>query len=907
VLVGREIETAAIDRLLQDVRVGASGALLISGEPGIGKTALLEYAAGAAAAAGMNVLRVLGVESEAELPYAALHQLVHPLLEHLRRLEHPRADDLRAALGLAQGTAAERFGIGVALLALLDDAAEDQPLVALLDDAQWFDGESLAVLGFAARRLQRERVALLFAIRDDARSGLAGIEALRPSRLDRTQARSLLTATTGGVPPPEGVLDCAEGNPLALIELSTRPARGDLLPAGPPGSTVERAYAERINSLPQPARTVLLVAAAADQRDLATIAAAARSLGCEIGALEQAEQAGLVDVGTTAITFRHPLMRSAAYGAATFTARREAHGALAAVLGEDDAYADRRAWHLAAASAGEDRHVAAELEQAAERAHARGGHRAAALALQRAAEYVGDPPQRARLNVAAAASAWSAGALEQALSLLDAAQPLEDAELQHRAAQIRAGIALVKGEPERALALNLRLARGAAGSTPAAALGAARLALEAAVIGGRFERVGEISRIVQAIPPAPDGIDRGARSFVAGLDSLLGGNPDAAAGQLADAMQAGRGSADVRDLSSAGAAASFLGRPEDADELFARAVAGSRAASAAGTLALMLQYHAIVELWLGRLAEADADLVEALDLARETGQPGVESVVQALLATVAALRGDRERAEQLAAESVAFAQPRGLALATSAADYARGLLELGSGSQERAFERLEQVATARATHPVYRVMVIPDLVEAALRAGEREHAINGVGAFSAWARAGGSDATLALDARLHALISSDGDEASRHFAAALALHDHVPAPWLRARTELLYGEHLRRHGARAGSRAHLRAARDTFVALGAGPWAHRAQAELRATGETVARSAAGTDSSADELTPQELQVARLVASGATNRDVASQLFVSPKTVEYHLAKVFRKLGVASRTQLAARMTRTDQD
>jgi DNA-binding CsgD family transcriptional regulator len=903
-LIGREAEIAVINGLLARAREGTSGALAICGEPGIGKTALLAHAA--EQAADFTVLRVLGVESEAELPYAALHQLVHPLLGHLAELPPPQSRALEGAFGMAGSEPPDRFAIGVALMTLLADAADEQPLLCLLDDVQWFDNESTAVLGFAARRLQEESVVLLFGVLDEdvvrARVSTAlvpGVEELRIARLAPRQARDLLASELAAELGAEEarvlsdeVLAHADGNPLALLELAARSPISAPFELGHVRSYAERTYLERIEALPEVSRTALLVAALADAADLAAVDAAARLLGSHVPALEAAELAGLIRIDGTGIEFRHPLVRSAAQAAATFHARQEAHRALAAVLADDE-HADRRAWHLAAATVGIDEDVAEELARAAERARQRGGYTAAAIALERAAERTGDPDRRQSRLVDAAEMAWSGSAFERAIELLDRAEPIERAPLAARTASIRASVAVVRGETTRALELHLTVARTMASFAPPAALGAARLALEAAALGGHFDRANEIRDIVRACERTGEASDEAARSFVEGLAAMFLGDLAQAAPALARTVELGAPETTVRDLSAAAAAASYLGRADEADALFAETVAHTRATNSVGMLALMLQYQAMVEFWNGRLADAQADALEALALARETEQVGVEGVVLAILAGIAAMRGEEEHCRDLAATSLAIALPRGLELAVSATSYALGLLELGLGNPATAFDHLDVMVRRPTSHPIYRLMAVPDLVEAAARMGEVEAAHGALEAFREWGQLASSPWTMSLLARATALVASEED-ASAQFEHALELHDLVPSPLSRARTELLYGEHLRRRYHRMDARPHLRSARDAFESLGAAPWAQRATAELRATGETAQKRAQVASA---ELTPQELQVARLVGAGATNREVASQLFVSPKTVEYHLGKVFRKLEIVSRTDL----------
>jgi DNA-binding CsgD family transcriptional regulator len=915
VLYGRHTECAAVGRLLRAARDGRSGVLVLRGEAGVGKSALLAYAADQAGdvAGGMTVLCAAGVEAEVQLPFAALHQLLRGGLGHLPAVQ---AAALQAALGLAaapgdRGLGGERLGdrflVSVGVLSLLADAAEQRPLVCLLDDAHWMDQASADALVFAGRRLGAEGVGLLFAARDAEPRGFdaPGLPELRLGGLDSGAAARLLADAVPSAP-AAGVADrllaAAGGNPLALLELpaALSPAqlagRAPLPDPLPVGAGVERAFADRAARLPAAARTVLLLAAADDTGEAATVLRAAGRLGLDAGALGPAEAARLVRVAGGRVEFWHPLVRSAIYRAATFADRRAAHLALAGAL-DGAGQADRRAWHRAAAAAGPDDAVAGELERSAGRALARGGYAAAAAALERAAELTGQDPARARRLAAGAEAAWLAGRPRWAQELADRASRLDPpprlrADLQ----QVRGRIELWCGSPVQAHRLLAAAATAIADTDPGQAAMLLLQAGQAAWSAGDVPKAIEVGQRLDTLAVPQDSTVRlMGRAFV-GLAGLMAGDPAHAvhaAPLLRGVVSSARTAQDPVQLAFASHAALCIGDDAAAADLLGRAVDAARAAGAIGTLAWMLAQAAILQAWTSHWPAAVASASEGLRLADETGEDNAAALHHSVLAWVAAVQGREQDCRAHADAALGQAARRALALPASLATWALGLAELGAGRPATALDRLAAAGPGRG-HPVAATFAAADLAEAAVRAGRPEAAPDAVARLEAWATATAAPWGLALVARCRGLLS-DGDTAAGHFAQALELHAAAGRPFDRARTELVWGEALRRARRPSQARGHLRAALDGFEQLGAAGWAGRARAELRASGETARRR---DPSTLTQLTPQELQIARLAAAGATNREIASQLFVSPRTVEYHLYKVFPKLGIASRAELA---------
>jgi DNA-binding CsgD family transcriptional regulator len=898
-LFGRQAEIALVDDLLQAAREGTSSALVVRGDPGIGKTALLEYAA--ERADGFLVIRVVGVETEAELAYAALHQLVRPLADRLERLPEPQAAAVRTALGLSAGGEVDPFLIGVAMLTLLAEASDAQPVLCLLDDAQWFDRASVEAVGFSARRLHAEAVVLLLGVREGEAQvfELPAIEEMRLLPLVEADSHALLASGFGAQITSEArksVVESAAGNPLALLEFAASAASEGRQPSAGPrdGSSVEKTYAERIGHLPAAAQQLLVLAAAGSSPHLSELGRAAQALDLQVAALEPAERDGLIWVADGRILFRHPLVRSAAYRAATFAQRQSAHAAWANSL-VSPADADRRAWHLASAASGPDEAVAAELEKTAERARARSGHAAAAAALERAAELSPDDDKRARRLVGAASAAWNAGRVAPARLLVDEAEPLAtDPRLRAELLFVRGSIELTLGRPADANRLLLdAVAEAAAAGDIARAMELLPLATHAAGISGDMAAVVHAVDRLRTLGDTPPGP---ARSLLVGIGALLTGDPEAGISALRETIARVSDLGDPRALATWGAASAvFLGQDAQAIALLSRAIALARARGAIAPLSFAIERRAYLLAWQGRAAEAHIDAEEGLNLAVETGLENSAAQDRAVLALVAALRGDEATARGEADRALAIAEKRGLAHVWGTATWALALIDLGAGHFEAAARRLDGLSEPRPgrVHPWFAVRCIPDLVEAAARCGRAAAAKEPLQRFAAWTEQFDASWARPLVARCHGLLA-EGDEAERRLLEALRLHQEGDSPFQRARTQLCLGEVLRRGRKRVEAREHLRAALEAFEHMGAQPWAARAHAELRASGESARRRDPSTLS---QLTPQELQIARLVGEGAINRDVAAQLFLSPKTVEYHLHKVFQKLDITSRTEL----------
>jgi DNA-binding CsgD family transcriptional regulator len=876
-LVGRESELAALGALLDSAREGRSGALLLRGEAGIGKTALLAHAA--TAATGFRILRATGIESEAELPYATLHQLLRPLADRIDGLAEPQARALRGALGLADEGDSDRFLVGVGTLTLLADAAEEQPVLALLDDAAWFDRASCAALAFAARRLHAEGVLLLFAVREEPGIdfGLPGVDELAVGRLADDAARQLI----GDVERRDELLARAAGNPLALLELGR--------PAADGANGAEQAFARRIAALPEDTRTLLLLAAADATQSLAVVGAAARELAIDAAALEPAELDGLVLVTDGAIEFRHPLVRSAAYHAAPFARRTRAHLALAdALIGDENA--DRRAWHRAAAVIGTDEKAAGDLECTADRALARGGHAAAAAALARSADLTAEPEPRARRLANAAEEAWLAGDADRALGLVGRVDT-DDLAVRATADQVHGLVAGQRGSATESFDWFVRSARDGCCVAPRLALRSAIWAVLAAFDAGRMERLTEL-RDVAALIEATTDDERAAAGLLDAAIAFAAEDYDAAMAAFARVIEAGEGSSDVTTLRMAAWAHGFRVRFDDALVLLRRAERIARSSGAVAALAGLMPQLAGSSLGTSQFAAAEAAATEGLELSRQTGQTAELASCLSLLARVDAVRGREEAARAHAGEAIELAQAHELLLAATHAEFALALLDLGAARNEEALVRLKRILAEG--HVTVRVGFVDELVEAAVRAGRPDEALE---PLALWERFLGGRGALFGDfvlAHGRALLARPED-ADAAFQECLALNAGAAGPLHEARAELSYGEFLRRARRKSEARVQLRAAYEGFQRLGAVAWADRAANELRATGETARKRTAVT---LDDLTPQELQIAKLVAEGGRNREIAGQLFLSPKTVEYHLRKVFQKLDISSRTELA---------
>ncbi|WP_243737476.1 ATP-binding protein [Blastococcus xanthinilyticus] len=904
-LVGRRAEREVVGQLLAGARAGCSAALVVRGEAGIGKTALLGHVRGTAVSAGFRVEHAVGAESEAQFAFSGLHQLCAPLLDRVGALPEPQQAALGVAFGLRGGAVPDRFLVGLAVLHLLAEIAEEDPLLCLVDDAQWLDQASAQVLAFVARRVGAERLALLFAVRDpegDEVSPFSGISELRLDRLGETDAWALLTATSR-VPLDEVVrariVAEARGNPLALLELprSAQPAHlagGFELPDGPDvPRRVEDSFQHRSGSLPAETQLLLLVAAAEPTGEAEVFWRAAERLGIGREAAAPAEIAGLLEIDIR-VRFRHPLVRSAVYQAATPPDRRRAHGALAEAT-DPQVDPDRRAWHRARAVLGVDEEAAAALERSAGRAQARGGVAAAGAYLQHAAELTPEPATRARRALEAAYAKHEAGASAVALELLAiaAAGPLD--ALQHaRLELLRAQIAFHLTRDSTVPGMLLDAAKMLAPLDPALSRETYLHALDAAVINGEGDAV-QIARAALAAPPAETPA-RPVDLLLDGLAEALTGGYAAGAPGLRRALEAFRDAPltkpeqDRRSdhwlwLAARNAVAVF----DDGllSTLASRNVQLARQAGGLATLPAALSFLSITSVLMGELARADELATEATTITLATG--GVR--LRHAHVILSAWRGDSAGTTALdatIAEDVAYPDEGTEILL---ARYAVAVLHNGLGDYPAAREAAARLCGSRELS--LSSAGLPELVEACVRAGRPEEAAAAAEELSSRADAAGTPWALGLAARSRALIGTGPTAEDDYREAIEELTNSRMAAHL-ARTHLVYGEWLRREGRRQDARDQLRTAHDQLTRMGAAAFAARAARELRATGEHPrSRTAQPTDA----LTAQELHIARLVATGATSREVGAQLFLSPRTIEAHLRNIFRKLGITSRRQL----------
>jgi DNA-binding CsgD family transcriptional regulator len=902
-LTDRRSERDALDRLVAAVRGGQSRTLVVCGDPGVGKTALLDYLADRAS--GCQVARASGVQSEMELAFAGLHQLCAPMLGRADHLPAPQRDALRTAFGLAAGPPPDRFMVGLAVLSLLSEAAGERPLVCLIDDEQWLDQASAQALGFAARRLAADPVGLVFAAREPG-AELAGLPELEVRGLRESDARALLDSALAGPLDDrirEQIVAETQGNPLALLELP----RG-LLPSelaggfGLPGAAalperIEESFRRQLEALPAPSRRLLLLAAAEPYGDLALIWRAAGRLGIPVATAAPAVDAGLVDFGAR-VRFRHPLLRSASYRAAPVADRQAVHGALAEAT-DPQAAPERRAWHRAQAAAGPDEEVAAELERSAGRAQARGGLAATAAFLERSVQLTADPARRVDRTLAAAQANLQAGGFGKALKLLAAVEdgPLD--ELQSaRADLLRGRIAFASGLGSDAPPLLLK----AAGRFQSLDLDVAREtcldAWHAALFAGHLAGAGdllEISRAAQALPP-PAHPPRPVDVLLDGLALLVTDGLDAAAPVLRQATSAFT-DADIpmEELLRWGwmaqQAAVALWDDDGWRVILLRQVQLARDAGALDQLPILLAQMAFAAAWSGDFA-ASASLIAEGDAVCEATGSRIAPYPALLLAS---MRGREAEAASLIQSAIDDATAAGQGVALTWAHWVAAILYNGLGRYADAFTAAGH-ATKNA-HPYVSPWALPELIEAATRTGNAHLATGALERLTDVTQAGGTDFGLGIQARSRALLSQGETAEGLHREAIGRLGRTRLRPEL-GRAHLLYGEWLRRENRRADAREQLRIAHDMLAAMGAGAFAGRARHELLAAGETVRRPAAEPVST---LSAQEVNIARLAADGHTNAEIGAQLFLSARTVEWHLRKIFTKVGISSRRELRKAM------
>jgi DNA-binding CsgD family transcriptional regulator len=901
-LLDRAHERDVLDRLLESVRGGQSAALVIRGQAGIGKTALLRYAA--RHASGFRLARVAGVEAEMELPFAGIHQLCAPLLAQLDALPQRQQDALNVALGLEPGEVPDRFLVGLAVLGLLSAAAEERPLLCLVEDAQWLDASSGLVLGFVARRLLAESVAIVAAIREpNTRHDFDGLPELFVRGLAEEDGRTLLMRAVPGRLDDrvrDRMVAETRGNPLALLDLprsmsASELAGGfELLAATDLPRHLEDHYLQRAGELPEATRRLLLLAAAEPMGDTTLVWRAAHGRGIDRSSLTPAEDAQLVEVGVR-VRFRHPLVRSAVYRAAAVSERRAAHRALAEAT-DPDADPDRRAWHRAHAAVGVDEAVADELERSADRARARGGAAAAAAFLARATALTPDPAERGRRALAAAQAKFDAAASDGALDLLATAELAPLDELQRaRLERLRAEIAFARSHGSDAPALLLDAARRLEPLDAAMARETHLEALAAAMFAGRLgdkPSVRESAEAAQAAPAAPqppgaidlllDGLaTRFTEGYSAGVPPLR---------RALDAFRDVEG-LPVRDVRWLWLACRLAQDLWDDELWYVLATRGVRVARETGALNLLpnaANYLAAVNVHSGAFATAAALIDEVDAITQATGLAPLKYAAVML----AASRGDQAQVQAFFESEFRNVTERGEGSAFGLFKWLFALLHNSHGHYG------EAVAAARQACEHEDVIAygwaLVELIEGAVRVGRPDQAAAALERLSERTQASGTEWALGIEAGSRALLSEgqDAEAAYRESVERLARSRGVVHL---ARARLLYGEWLRRENRRVDAREQLRAAHETFSDVGAEGFAERARRELLATGETARRRRADAR---DTLTPQEAQIARLARDGLSNLEIGAQMFISPRTVQYHLRKVFLKLDLTSRNQLS---------
>jgi DNA-binding CsgD family transcriptional regulator len=898
----RASEREVLDQLLAHVREDQSAVLVIRGEAGIGKTALLRYAA--RHASGFRVAQVTGVEAEMELPFAGIHQLCAPLLDQLDALPQPQQDALNVALGLASGDVPDRFLVGLAVLGLLSAAAEERPLLCLVEDAQWLDAASGMVLGFVARRLLAESMAIVVTVREpNTRHDFDGLPDMLLRGLAEEDARTLLMRAVPGrldAPVRDRIVAETRGNPLALLDLPRSMSAAELaggfelLPATDLPRQLEDHYLLRAAELPEATQRLLLLAAAEPIGDATLVWRAAHGLGIERSSLAAAEDAQLVEVGAR-VRFRHPLVRSAVYRAAAVSERRAAHRALAEAT-DPDTDPDRRAWHRAQAAVGVDEEVAAELERSADRARARGGAAAAAAFLAQAAELTPDPADRGTRALAAAQAKFDAAASDAALELLATAELAPLDELQRAwLERLRAEIAFARTRGSDAPALLLHAARRLESLDAAMARETHLEAMAAAMFAGRLgdtpsvRDAAEAALTAPAAPQPPRAIDllldglatRFTEGYSAGLEPLR-----RALGAFRNLE--GLTASDVRWLWLACRLAQDLWDDELWEVLATGGLRAARETGALSVLPIAATYRASLHVHEGAFGAASS-LIEEADAVTQATDIAPLKYASLMLA---AWRGNEADALKLIEAGRLEATARGEGMGLGVIEWATALLYNGRGRYAEALAAAQRGCEHDDVGLFAWALV--ELIEAGVRSGATDATSAALDRLSARTQASGTDWALGIEAGSRALLSDTWD-AEPLYREAVERLAHSRGVVHLARARLLYGEWLRRGSRRVDAREQLRAAHEMFSDIGAEGFAERARNELLATGETARRR---TDDARAVLTPQEAHIARLARDGLSNPEIGAQLFISPRTVQYHLHKVFAKLDITSRNQLS---------
>lgn len=897
-LRGRVHECAAIDELLCSARHGEGGGILLHGEPGIGKTALLDYAADCAS--DMRVLRCAGVEPERDFGYATLHQLLQPLVDWLDDLPSSQAHALKVVFGHVDGPPADRFLVALATLSLVSRAADQMPVLCLIDDGQWVDQPSRDVFTFLARRLVAEPVALAMAFRSDghrAPTDLPGTSELPLVGLDDSSAHALLIDQIGEQIPSAQqavVLRACGGNPLAIRELSSRDIQS--VRSGAPLRTTDelrRAFHERVRLLRPNAQRLLLLTACEGSGQLDVVRRAAQNFPVELDAFTSGELDSVLTIGATKLAFRHPLIRSAIYYGASPGERRAAHRALAAAFADQPDEFERRAWHLGQAAERPDESVAIELERSAARVTGRAGPAAAAAILTQAVALTTSDARKVSRLVTAAQAWWHSGDSTRAEALLSGVEhhPASTQAARRDAAGLRALIEVRTGIPADAAARLSPIVADALREDLPRGIELLMLLCETIYDGNAADVEIRMAAVVEELTLKGAGHpELMARLFRGAHRARLGAEPGLAPGDLEAAEQL----TDPSALTWAGSLLWAQGHSEYGAKLHRRAVESARSLGAAGVLPSVLEDVIVDELTHGNLPVAEAYATEGHEFALETKQPNMACRHQGLLSLLAALRGRHQDAERLAGNVLVEAHKHQLLSAESTARRALGIVHLAAGSPETALNHMTAIyRESNSRFHEYMVSFAPEVVEAAVRAGQPDRVSKQLIRFIRWAESTGSPHLSALVARFQALLGS-GDRVESEYRRSLALHRQTDNQLARAQTELLFGRYLRRERRKSDARLHLHAALDIFQRLDVQAWADLVRNELQATGEAVRPRAAGALHS---LTPQETRIALAVAAGTRTREIAAQLFISPRTVEYHVRKIFQKTGLQSRADL----------
>jgi|HubBroStandDraft_6_1064221.scaffolds.fasta_scaffold29758_2 DNA-binding CsgD family transcriptional regulator/tetratricopeptide (TPR) repeat protein len=899
-LRGRDRECAVLRGLVEGVCAGHSAALVLLGEAGVGKTALLRYAIGSAPE--LRVVRAVGVECEMELAFAALHQLCRPMLGRLEHLPVPQRDALGIAFGIAAGPPPDRFLVGLAVLSLLSEVAGEQPLICIVDDAQWLDQASAQALAFAARRLQAESVFMMFAMRQLS-TDFNGLPELVVEGLSKADARELLDSVVRWPlddPVAERIVAETKGNPLALLELP-RDLSPEELAGGfglpdvlPLSGKIEQSFLRRTESLPEDARRLLVLAAAEPTGDAALMWRAASLLGLRVGAADYEGATGLLEIGTR-VRFRHPLVRSAVYQGASAGDRRKTHAALAEAA-NPDVDPDRRAWHRAQAASAPDEDVAADLERSADRAQARGGLAAAAAFLERSADLTADAGRQAGRALAAARAKYQAGAPEAATELLARAEAgAPDELLRAQIGLLRGQMAFATSNSGEASALLLRTAERLEQIDPKLARETYLDALAAAIFAGRLADIVGLSEVAVAArgapaapqpPRAPDLLLDGLAILI--TDGYAAGVP--VVQRAVSAFRSGEAAIEEEFRWSFVAchSAHDLWDDEGWHALSTRYLQLTRNVGALGLLPIAISQRVGMHLHAGEFTAA-ASLVEetaAITEATRNDLPPYSALA------LAGWQGRAAEANELFQVTMSVVAPRGEGMGLSLAQYTSAVLNNGLGRYAAALDAADQ-ASAYPQELGFANWGLVELVEAAARSGDTGRAARAVDQLTRTTRHSGTPWGQGIEARSRALIS-DGDDAELLYREAIEQLGRCRGAVALARAHLIYGEWLRRRNRRADARVQLRTAYEMFTSMQAEAFADRTRRELLATGETVHKR---TEPTRDELTPQERQIAWRAREGRTNPEIGAELFLSSRTVEWHLRKVFTKLGITSRREL----------